>query len=73
MKYPLAKPSLGKSEERAVLEVLRSGVLSMGEKQEAFEKAFARFVGARHAVAVSSALRGCISRSSRRASKKEMK
>ncbi len=58
MKYPLAKPSLGKEEERAVLEVLRSRVLSMGPKVEAFEKDFAKFVGTKYAVAVSSGTAG---------------
>ncbi len=56
--YPLAKPHIGKKEERAVLEVLRSGVLSMGPKVEAFEKRFARFVGTKYAVAVSSGTAG---------------
>jgi perosamine synthetase len=45
---------LGEAEERAVLEVLRSGRLSLGPKIEEFERAFAARVGARHASAVSS-------------------
>lgn len=56
--YPLAKPHIGTDEERAVLEVLRSGVLSMGPGVDAFEKEFARFVGTKHACAVSSGTAG---------------
>jgi len=51
---PLARPVLGEAEERAVLEVLRSGQLSLGPRVPAFEAAFAARVGARHASAVSS-------------------
>ena len=51
---PLAQPVLGEEEERAVLEVLRSGQLSLGPRVPAFEQAFAARVGARHASAVSS-------------------
>lgn len=58
MKYPLAKPHIGKKEEQYVLEVLRTGILSIGPKVEAFEKRFARFVGSRYAIAVSSGTAG---------------
>lgn len=58
MNYPLAKPSIEKEEELAVLEVLRSGVLSMGPKVEEFEKHFAKFAGTKYAVAVSSGTAG---------------
>ena len=34
---PLARPVLGEEEERAVLEVLRSGQLSLGPRLPAFE------------------------------------
>jgi perosamine synthetase len=51
---PLARPLLGDAEERAVVEVLRSGQLSLGPKVAEFEAAFAARVGARHASAVSS-------------------
>jgi perosamine synthetase len=51
---PLARPVLGEAEERAVLEVLRSGQLSLGPRVPEFEAAFAARVGARHASAVSS-------------------
>jgi len=55
---PLAKPVLGEREEALVLEVLRSGRLSLGPRVEQFERAFARWVGARHASAVSSGTAG---------------
>jgi perosamine synthetase len=51
---PLARPVLGEEEERAVVEVLRSGQLSLGPRVPAFEAAFAERVGAPHASAVSS-------------------
>jgi perosamine synthetase len=49
---------LGREEEEALLEVLHSGVLSLGPTGPQFEQAFANFVGARHAVAVSSGTAG---------------
>ena len=55
---PLARPVLGAEEEAAVLEVLRSGQLSLGPKVPAFEAAFAERLGARHASAVSSGTAG---------------
>jgi perosamine synthetase len=55
---PLAKPVIGEAEEQAVLEVLRSGQLSLGPRVPAFEQAFAERVGAAHASAVSSGTAG---------------
>lgn len=55
---PLARPVLGEPEEQAVLEVLRSGQLSLGRKGPEFERAFAARVGARCASAVSSGTTG---------------
>jgi perosamine synthetase len=55
---PLAKPVIGEAEEQAVLEVLRSGHLSLGPRVPAFEAAFAERVGANHACAVSSGTTG---------------
>jgi perosamine synthetase len=55
---PLARPVLGEAEERAVVEVLRSGQLSLGPKLGEFEQAFAASVGAPHASAVSSGTTG---------------
>lgn len=51
-RVPLADVALGKEEEGAVLEVLRSGWLTMGAVTQAFEQELAAFVGARHAFAV---------------------
>jgi perosamine synthetase len=55
---PLAQPVLGPEEEAAVLEVLRSGQLSLGPRLPAFEQAFAAWLGAEHACAVSSGTAG---------------
>jgi perosamine synthetase len=55
---PLARPVLGPEEEEAVIEVLRSGQLSLGPRIPAFETAFAARVGAKHASAVSSGTAG---------------
>jgi perosamine synthetase len=55
---PLAQPVLGEPEEQAVLDVLRSGQLSLGSKGPEFERAFAARVGARCASAVSSGTAG---------------
>ncbi|MCL2769450.1 MAG: DegT/DnrJ/EryC1/StrS aminotransferase family protein, partial [Solirubrobacterales bacterium] len=55
---PLARPVLGEAEERAVVEVLRSGRLSLGPLGERFERAFAARVGAARASAVSSGTAG---------------
>ncbi|MBS1863900.1 MAG: DegT/DnrJ/EryC1/StrS family aminotransferase [Actinobacteria bacterium] len=51
---PLARPELGAREEELVLEVMRSGRLSLGPMGERFERAFAEFLGVEDAVAVSS-------------------
>lgn len=51
---PVARPFVGKEEEEAVLQVLRSGWLSQGKCVEEFERRFAEYVGAKHAIAVSS-------------------
>jgi len=55
---PLARPVLGEAEERAVLEVLRSGQLSLGPRLAEFERGFAARVGAPLACAVSSGTAG---------------
>jgi perosamine synthetase len=51
---PLARPELGPREEEAVLEVVRSGRLSLGPMLERFERDFAAWLGCVDAVAVSS-------------------
>lgn len=55
---PFAKPSIGEAERQAVLEVLDSGWLTTGAQAAAFEQEFAEAVGAKHALAVSSATAG---------------
>jgi perosamine synthetase len=55
---PLARPVLGEAEERAVIDVLRSGQLSLGPRLEEFEQLFAARIGARLASAVSSGTAG---------------
>jgi dTDP-4-amino-4,6-dideoxygalactose transaminase len=54
-KVPLADISFGVEEEEAVLRVVRSRWLSMGEETQNFEKEFAEFTGAKHALAVTNA------------------
>jgi perosamine synthetase len=51
---PLARPELGPREEELLLEVVRSGSLSLGPKLEQFERDFADWLGDAYAVAVSS-------------------
>jgi perosamine synthetase len=55
---PLAQPVIGAREEARVLEVLRSGQLSLGPLLAEFEQAFATSVGAGYASAVSSGTAG---------------
>ena len=55
---PFFRPSLGREEEEAVIAVLRSGWLTTGEVAARFEEEFARYVDARHALALSSATAG---------------
>jgi perosamine synthetase len=55
---PLARPVLGPEEEAAVIEVLRSGQLSLGPRVPEFEREFAEWVGSPHACAVSSGTAG---------------
>jgi perosamine synthetase len=55
---PLAQPVLGSEEEERVLEVLRSGRLSLGPALAQFEEAFAARIGVPHASAVSSGTAG---------------
>lgn len=51
---PLAQPDLGPREEELVLEVLRSGWLSLGPMGERFEREFAAWLGVEDAVMTSS-------------------
>jgi dTDP-4-amino-4,6-dideoxygalactose transaminase len=51
---PIAKPDLGEDEIKAVSDVIRSGWIMQGNSVAEFEKAFANYVGAKAAIAVSS-------------------
>ena len=51
---PLARPDVGAGEEQLVLEVMRSGRLSLGPMLERFEREFAAWIGSEGAVALSS-------------------
>jgi perosamine synthetase len=53
-KIPLCVPSVGPEEVGAVLDVLRSGWLAHGPRNEELEAAFAGYVGCRHAVSLNS-------------------
>jgi perosamine synthetase len=55
---PLARPWIGEREEELVLEVLRSGRLSLGPTIDRFEELIAERVGAPYAAAVSSGTAG---------------
>ena len=50
---PIAKPFLGEEETRAAEKVILSGWVTQGPKIKEFEEAFANYVGAKHACAVS--------------------
>ncbi|MDW8014380.1 MAG: DegT/DnrJ/EryC1/StrS family aminotransferase [Archaeoglobaceae archaeon] len=51
-KIPIAKPLIGEEEIKAVVDVLKSGILAQGKEVEAFEKEFAEYLGIKNAVAV---------------------
>lgn len=52
-KIPLCELTFDDREEKAVLDVIKSRWLTMGNKTCQFEKEFAKFTGAKHALAVS--------------------
>ncbi len=54
MRIPLFRPTIYEEAVEAVGEVLHSGWLGLGPKTEAFEKAFADYVGAPHCVGLNS-------------------
>jgi perosamine synthetase len=55
---PVAKPSFGRQEEDSLMAALRSGWVTQGPRVAEFERKFAEYVGAPHAVAVSSCTTG---------------
>ena len=52
---PYGRQSISEQDISSVLECLRSPILTVGPRIEAFEKAFAERVGAKYAVAVCNA------------------
>lgn len=56
--YALGPPSIGPAEIRAVTDVLKSGYLSLGPVHKTFEKNFAKAIGTKYAVSVSSGTAG---------------
>jgi len=58
MTIPMSSPDLTQVEIDAVTAVLHTPILSIGPQIEAFERACAAYVGARHAIGVSSGTAG---------------
>lgn len=58
MQIPLARPDITKRDREAVLSVLKTPILSLGPKLKEFEKKFAKYVGRKYAIAVSSGTAG---------------
>lgn len=58
MKIPMSSPDLTDADRQAVIEVINTPNLSLGPKVLEFEKAFCKYTGARHAIAVSSGTAG---------------
>ncbi len=54
MKIPLSSPDITQKEIDAVVEVLKTPMLSIGPRVEEFERQFAEFIGVKHAMAVNS-------------------
>lgn len=54
MKIEITRPYLNEFEEKAVAEVIATGWVSQGPKVKEFEDIFANYVGAKHAIAVTS-------------------
>ncbi|MDP2669413.1 MAG: DegT/DnrJ/EryC1/StrS family aminotransferase [bacterium] len=50
----IAQPHFGEEEIKAVTDVLRSGIVAQGPRVAEFEKQFAEYCGAKHAIAVNS-------------------
>jgi len=54
----MSSPDLTDADRQAVMDVLNTPILSMGERITAFEQAFCDFTGARHAIGVNSGTAG---------------
>lgn len=57
-KILLGPPYITLDDEKAIVGVLRSGQLSLGPKTKEFEKKFAKYIGSKYAVTVSSGTTG---------------
>ena len=53
-KFPLATATWGQEEQDAMQRVIASGMFTMGENVQAFERDFAKYVGSKHCVMVNS-------------------
>ena len=53
MEIPFAKPMIGDEERAAMDEVLKGTILTHGPRCSAFERAFAEFIGVKHAITTS--------------------
>jgi perosamine synthetase len=58
LKVQLAKPDITQKEIDAVVDVMKSGILSIGPKVEEFEERISKYVGVKHAIAVNSGTSG---------------
>lgn len=58
MKIPYGKQNITEEDIQAVVETLKSDFLTQGPKVKEFEEAFAKYVGAKYAVAVNNATAG---------------
>jgi perosamine synthetase len=58
MKVQLAKPDISQTEIDSVVEVMKSGILSIGPKVREFEKKFEDYLDIKHAIAVNSGTSG---------------
>lgn len=54
MDVPFSRPDIGDLEKKAIEQVLDSTYLQMGKETIAFEREFARYIGAKYAIAVNS-------------------
>jgi dTDP-4-amino-4,6-dideoxygalactose transaminase len=55
---PFSQPDIGQTEIDEVVDTLRSGWITTGPRTKEFERRFAEYVGARHAIAVNSCTGG---------------
>ena len=58
MKIPMSSPDLTDAERQAVIDVINTPILSMGQQTPRFEQSFRNLTGAKHAIAVNSGTAG---------------